>query len=74
MRAIAAIAKPTTRIEHLALLEAQMAHLPAAERMRTIGERLEISRATYYRLRKKARAVSPRETGSGVQSAPSQKT
>ena len=56
MRAIAAIAKPTTRIEHLALLEAQMAHLPAAERMRTISERLGISRATYFRLKKNARA------------------
>lgn len=56
MRAIAAIAKPATRIEQLMLLEAQMTHLPPAERVRVIGERLGISRATYFRLRKEARA------------------
>jgi hypothetical protein len=56
LRAIGALAKPQSRIEHLALLEVQMAHLPPAERMRTISERLGISRATYFRLKKNARA------------------
>jgi hypothetical protein len=56
MRVIASLARPQNQTERVAMLERQMAHLQPAERARVIGERLEISRATYFRLRKKARA------------------
>jgi hypothetical protein len=56
MRVIASLARPESQAEQVAMLERQMAHLQPSERVRAIGERLGISRATYYRLRKKAPA------------------
>ncbi|MBS0366716.1 MAG: hypothetical protein JSR67_12925 [Proteobacteria bacterium] len=56
LRASTALAKPASREEHLALLEAQMAELTAGERRTAICERLQIKRSTYFRLRKKISA------------------